>query len=80
MSDINTASPFANCRFKLCDFPGQCLSEGKCHHPRTVDGVMKRNHTTQEEPDLAANVISVLKVKLAVAEARIKELEAQVTR
>lgn len=25
--------PFENCRFQLCDLPGQCRSEGKCHHP-----------------------------------------------
>lgn len=25
--------PFNNCKFKLCDLPGQCRSEGKCHHP-----------------------------------------------
>ncbi|MGN6589323.1 MAG: hypothetical protein ACTHKE_03425 [Sphingomicrobium sp.] len=26
--------PFANCSFHICDLPGQCLGEGKCHHPR----------------------------------------------
>lgn len=26
-------SPFENCRFQECDLPGQCVSEGKCHHP-----------------------------------------------
>jgi len=26
-------SEFSNCRFKVCDLPGQCRSEGKCHHP-----------------------------------------------
>ena len=26
-------APFDNCRFKMCDLPGQCISEGKCHHP-----------------------------------------------
>ena len=25
--------PFDNCAFKICDLPGQCNSEGKCHHP-----------------------------------------------
>jgi hypothetical protein len=26
-------APFANCQFRECDLPGQCRSEGKCHHP-----------------------------------------------
>jgi hypothetical protein len=27
------SAPFPNCRFRECDLPGQCRSEGKCHHP-----------------------------------------------
>lgn len=30
---VGTQPPFANCRFKFCDLPGQCRDEGKCHHP-----------------------------------------------
>jgi len=26
-------NPFSNCSFRLCDLPGQCRGEGKCHHP-----------------------------------------------
>jgi hypothetical protein len=26
--------PFANCSFRICDLPGQCRGEGKCHHPK----------------------------------------------
>lgn len=26
--------PFAECEFQYCDLPGQCVSEGKCHHPK----------------------------------------------
>lgn len=26
-------APFSNCKYTLCDLPGQCKSEGKCHHP-----------------------------------------------
>jgi hypothetical protein len=26
-------SPFPNCRFRECDLPGQCRTEGQCHHP-----------------------------------------------
>ncbi|MGX6999852.1 hypothetical protein [Caballeronia sp. KNU42] len=27
------ARPFANCRYRTCDLPGQCRDEGHCHHP-----------------------------------------------
>ncbi|PVX75591.1 hypothetical protein [Paraburkholderia unamae] len=26
-------APFENCSFRHCDLPGQCKSEGACHHP-----------------------------------------------
>ncbi|HIC7214866.1 hypothetical protein [Burkholderia stabilis] len=26
--------PFENCQFRACDLPGQCRSEGACHHPK----------------------------------------------
>ena len=28
------AAPFANCQFRVCDLPGQCRTEGACHHPK----------------------------------------------
>ncbi|WP_250501933.1 hypothetical protein [Caballeronia sp. AZ7_KS35] len=31
-----TDAPFNNCQFRECDLPGQCRSEGKCHHPRAA--------------------------------------------
>jgi hypothetical protein len=31
-----TDAPFSNCQFRECDLPGQCRSEGKCHHPRAA--------------------------------------------
>jgi hypothetical protein len=30
-------APFDNCQFQTCDLPGQCASEGQCHHPDTKD-------------------------------------------
>ncbi len=31
---LSTANPpFQNCRYRICDLPGQCRGEGKCHHP-----------------------------------------------
>lgn len=29
--------PYENCTYTYCDLPGQCLSEGKCHHPRAEE-------------------------------------------
>ncbi len=29
----NGHAPYSNCRFRICDLPGQCKGEGKCHHP-----------------------------------------------
>jgi hypothetical protein len=34
---MDNAPPFQNCKFKLCDLPGQCRGEGKCHHPQSHD-------------------------------------------
>jgi phage FluMu protein gp41 len=31
----STSAPYPNCQFEICDLPGQCVSEGKCHHPHT---------------------------------------------
>ncbi|MFM9932088.1 hypothetical protein, partial [Achromobacter xylosoxidans] len=28
--------PFDNCSFRMCDLPGQCRGEGKCHHPENA--------------------------------------------
>lgn len=33
MKDIEALAPYPNCSFKYCDLRGQCLGEGKCHHP-----------------------------------------------
>lgn len=30
-------APYPNCQFRLCDLPGQCIGEGKCHHPRAPE-------------------------------------------
>ena len=51
--------PFSNCKFDLCDLPGQCRSEGKCHHP---DGAPKnyKKHAEWLEHENA-----VLRQKLA---------------
>ena len=26
-------TPFSECKYDICDLPGQCVAEGKCHHP-----------------------------------------------
>lgn len=25
--------PYSNCKYQMCDLPGQCRTEGRCHHP-----------------------------------------------
>lgn len=34
---IDRTPPFANCKFRECDLPGQCRGESRCHHPVTSD-------------------------------------------
>lgn len=34
-TQVDHTPPYGNCSFSLCDLPGQCRSEGKCHHPAT---------------------------------------------
>jgi hypothetical protein len=35
--ESNVSSTPFQCRFKICDLPGQCKIEGKCHHPISKD-------------------------------------------
>ncbi|WP_244119442.1 hypothetical protein [Burkholderia gladioli] len=49
-----SGTPFANCQFRICDLPGQCKAEGKCHHPRAAvsPATAEQDPTTDEEcPD-----------------------------
>ena len=32
-ASLDHKPPYDNCSFLLCDLPGQCRGEGKCHHP-----------------------------------------------
>ena len=32
-----TLAPYANCKYRECDLPGQCKGEGRCHHPASGD-------------------------------------------
>jgi len=38
MNDKNpvtpSGAPFPNCKYQICDLPGQCIGEGACHHPK----------------------------------------------
>jgi len=45
--------PYDNCKYQICDLPGQCLSEGKCHHPKTVQ-------PSPPAPDLVERVARVI--------------------
>ena len=33
LKPYNLPAPYGNCQFKHCDLRGQCIREGKCHHP-----------------------------------------------
>jgi len=33
VAQVDYTPPYSNCKYKFCDLPGQCRSEGKCHHP-----------------------------------------------
>lgn len=39
----NKNPPYDNCSYKVCDLPGQCISEGKCHHPK--ENVERKSQT-----------------------------------
>ena len=34
-------TPYSNCQFQICDLPGQCRGEGKCHHPAYTSPISK---------------------------------------
>ncbi|WP_459694311.1 hypothetical protein, partial [Achromobacter xylosoxidans] len=36
VADERFKPPFDNCSFRMCDLPGQCRGEGKCHHPASA--------------------------------------------
>ena len=40
-------APFNNCEFKICDLRGQCIGEGKCHHPIKPTDESSRTITDQ---------------------------------
>jgi hypothetical protein len=69
-----TDAPFSNCQFRECDLPGQCRSEGKCHHPRAAGasegqavGFMMKHKTgmdigfawKQDDPKFSADWIRI---------------------
>lgn len=36
VADKRFKPPFDNCSFRMCDLPGQCRGEGRCHHPASA--------------------------------------------
>jgi hypothetical protein len=52
MTDTHTP-PFPNCKYRMCDLPGQCISEGGCHHPREGERALTNSAPSGvEEPDV----------------------------
>ncbi len=51
---VNKNAPFDNCKFHICDLPGQCIGEGKCHHPiKTIEPVKQESaHYVDSTPHL----------------------------
>jgi len=69
-------APFPNCKFRLCDLPGQCIEEGKCHHPVELPASAKEGerfdhaHTLERE-------LTQLRAELAAANAKVQEVSAE---
>lgn len=66
VADLLSAAnpPFDNCRYRICDLPGQCRGEGKCHHPAIERAVLAQPSGAGELADFEAwatahNLISV---------------------
>ena len=51
-SNVDHTPPYDDCAFRLCDLPGQCRGEGKCHHPA------RHAYTARGEPDFFTYVIN----------------------
>ncbi|WP_321820748.1 MULTISPECIES: hypothetical protein [unclassified Burkholderia] len=47
---VPRAPPFQNCQFRVCDLPGQCRSEGACHHPAGVDADARNETVSGSKP------------------------------
>lgn len=47
----NFTPPFGNCSFRMCDLPGQCRGEGKCHHPSDAAPQASEADPLQEAAD-----------------------------
>lgn len=57
-----STTPFDYCSYAECDLPGQCLSEGKCHHPDA-------RHQLSKELSAANEKIAELEKQVACARA-----------
>ncbi|HDR9758766.1 hypothetical protein KDX16_33610 [Burkholderia vietnamiensis] len=68
--DERTA-PFANCSFHHCDLPGQCKSEGTCHHPARAAGSLsdERRYTQIDMERYARACMQARDTRVAVAQA-----------
>lgn len=62
--------PFPNCKYQHCDLPGQCRSEGKCHHPKVPSDVQALLKCERERAVKAEQ-------RVAELERYVKKLEAR---
>lgn len=78
MSD-DKAPPFSDCSFAICDLPGQCRGEGKCHHPVSKDMQQLRteNDDLRAAVEKARQIIALKICENQELRAKIAELEAR---
>ncbi|MBN3776188.1 hypothetical protein G3O06_01240 [Burkholderia sp. Ac-20345] len=71
--------PFANCSFRHCDLPGQCKSEGACHHPARAAGAQSddRRYTQIDMERYARACMHARDTRVAVAQAGATLTEKQ---
>ncbi len=55
--ELMPTPPFDNCRYQMCDLPGQCRSEGKCHHPRMAEATRPAPAPSGDEVENMAIVL-----------------------
>ena len=53
-------TPFANCRYQHCGSPGQCVSEGACHHPDRLGDALREIARGMSESGTASVNVTVV--------------------
>lgn len=71
-------APYKNCQYQICDLPGQCKGEGKCHHPvkdhDELTALRQQVERTNQNLNAVENVADELKEQLALRDLEIVDL------